>query len=174
MWAQSFSCVWLFVTLWSVAHQAPLFMGLSQQEYWSGLRFPPPGDFPHLGMGPGFLASPALSGRFFATEPPQNSDSVYEHMQSTLVRPCLDSIYNYECWEVVLKYWEIVWATKIHLEFIDHRVKIPNSRTWLTTAFPWLPASLPSLYPLCHRTAFKSPKCCSLWGWGVWILLGNC
>ena len=37
-------------------HQAPLFMGLSQQEYWSGLRFPPPGDFPHLGMEPGFLA----------------------------------------------------------------------------------------------------------------------
>ena len=40
-----FSHVWLFVTLWTVAHQAPLPMGLSRQEYWSGLPFPPPGQF---------------------------------------------------------------------------------------------------------------------------------
>ena len=33
-------------TLWTVAHQAPLSMGLSQQEYWNGLPFPPPGNLP--------------------------------------------------------------------------------------------------------------------------------
>ena len=38
-----FSCVQLFTTLWTVAHQAPLTMGFSRQEYWSGLPFPPPG-----------------------------------------------------------------------------------------------------------------------------------
>ena len=38
-----FSCVRLFATPWTVAHQAPLSMGFSRQEYWSGLLFPPPG-----------------------------------------------------------------------------------------------------------------------------------
>ena len=41
-----FSCVWLFVTLWTVAPQAPLSMEFSRQEYWSGLPCPPPGDIP--------------------------------------------------------------------------------------------------------------------------------
>ena len=40
--AQSLSCVRLFVSLWTVAHQAPLSMGFSSQEYWSGLPWPPP------------------------------------------------------------------------------------------------------------------------------------
>ena len=39
-----FSPVWLFVTLWTIARQAPLSMGFSKQEYWSGLPCPPPGD----------------------------------------------------------------------------------------------------------------------------------
>ena len=39
----SLSCVQHFVTLWTVARQAPLSMGLSRPEYWSGLPFPPPG-----------------------------------------------------------------------------------------------------------------------------------
>ena len=41
-----FRCVRLFATVWTVAHQAPLSMGLSSQEYWSGLPCPPPGDLP--------------------------------------------------------------------------------------------------------------------------------
>ena len=51
------SCVRLFATPWTVASQAPLSMGLSRQEYWSGLPFPSPGDLPHPGIKPG---SPAL------------------------------------------------------------------------------------------------------------------
>ena len=56
-----------FVTLWTVAHQAPLSMGFPRQEYWSGLPFPSPGDHPAPGIKP---TSPALAGRFFAPEPP--------------------------------------------------------------------------------------------------------
>ena len=52
-----FSRVRLFVTLWTVACQAPLSMGFSRQEYWSGLPRPPPGDLPDPGLEPG---SPAL------------------------------------------------------------------------------------------------------------------
>ena len=60
--------VWLFLSLWTVAHQAPLPMGFSRQEYWSGLSFPPPGDLPDPGIKP---ASPVLTGGFFTTEPPE-------------------------------------------------------------------------------------------------------
>ena len=62
--AQSLSCVHLFVTPWTVAHQAPLSMGFSRQEYWSGLPFLPPGDLPNPGMEPESSASPALAGEF--------------------------------------------------------------------------------------------------------------
>ena len=47
--AQSLSHVQLFVTLWIVAHQAPLYTGFFWQEYWSGLPFPSPGDLPMQG-----------------------------------------------------------------------------------------------------------------------------
>ena len=53
----SFSHVWLFVTPWTIAHQAPLSMEISRQEYWSGLPCPPPGDLPDPGIK---LMSPAL------------------------------------------------------------------------------------------------------------------
>ena len=60
------SRVWLFVTPWTVAHQAPLSMGFPRQEYWNGLRFPPPGDLCDPGIEP---KSPSLPGGFFIIEP---------------------------------------------------------------------------------------------------------
>ena len=62
-----FSHMQLCVTLWTVACQAPLFMGFSRQEYWSGLPFSPPRDLPDPGIEPESLTSPALAGRFFTT-----------------------------------------------------------------------------------------------------------
>ena len=50
------TCVRLFATPWTVAHQAPLSMKFSRQEYWSGLPYPPPGDLPDPGIEP---SSPA-------------------------------------------------------------------------------------------------------------------
>ena len=61
------SHVQLFVTPWTVARQAPLSMGFSRQEYWSGLPCSPPQDLPNPGIEPVFLTSPALPGRFFTT-----------------------------------------------------------------------------------------------------------
>ena len=55
-------------TPWTVAGQAPLSMGFSRQEYWSGLPFPSPGDLPDPGIDP---VSPVLAGGFFTTEPPR-------------------------------------------------------------------------------------------------------
>ena len=54
------SHVRLSATPWTVARQAPLCMGLSWEEYWSGLPFPSPEDLPHPGIKPKSLASPAL------------------------------------------------------------------------------------------------------------------
>ena len=51
----------------TVAHQAPLSMGFSKQEYWGGLPFSTPGHLPDPGVKPASLASPALIGRFFTT-----------------------------------------------------------------------------------------------------------
>ena len=55
----------LFATSWTVAHQAPLSMGLSRQEYWSGLPFPFSGDLPNPGIEP---TSPALQADALLTE----------------------------------------------------------------------------------------------------------
>ena len=62
-----FSCVRLCATPWTVAHQAPLSMGFSWQEYWSGLPCPPPGDLPDPGIKPVSVMSPAFAGGFFTT-----------------------------------------------------------------------------------------------------------
>ena len=60
-----YSHVQLFVTPWTVAHQAPLTMGFSRQEYWSGLPCPLPGHLPDPGIEPTSLTSSALAGTFF-------------------------------------------------------------------------------------------------------------
>ena len=57
-----------FANPWTAAYQAPLSMGFSRQEYWSGLPFPSPGNLPNPGIKP---PSPALPGRFFTSEPPE-------------------------------------------------------------------------------------------------------
>ena len=67
------SHVWLFAVPWTVAHQAPLSVGFSRQEYWSGLPFPPPGDLPET----------EINGRFFTTEPPGKPSLLLTLAQST-------------------------------------------------------------------------------------------
>ena len=64
---QSLNRVRLFVTAWTVAHQALLSMGFPWRESWSGLPFSSPEDLPDTGIIPASLVSPALAGRFFAT-----------------------------------------------------------------------------------------------------------
>ena len=66
-------------TPWTVARQAPLFMGFLRQECWSGLPFPSPGDLPHPETEP---TSPALVGRFFTAEPPGKCSPLWKYMCS--------------------------------------------------------------------------------------------
>ena len=62
-----------FVSPWTVAHQAPLSMGIPRQEYWSGLPFPSPRDLPDPGIEP---MSPALAGKYFIPEPPGKPEPI--------------------------------------------------------------------------------------------------
>ena len=64
---KSLSRVQHSATPWTVAHQAPLSMGFSRQEYWSGSPFPPPGDLLNPGIKPG---SPTLQADALSSEPP--------------------------------------------------------------------------------------------------------
>ena len=71
-YAQSLNHVQFFAIPWTVVPLAPLSMGFSRQEYWSGLPFPSPGDLPNPGSEPKHrfcIVSPALAGGFFITEP---------------------------------------------------------------------------------------------------------
>ena len=67
-----FSCVRLFATLWTVAHQVPLLMGFSKEEYWSELPCPSPGDLPDPGTEPASSAAPALQVDSLPLAPPGN------------------------------------------------------------------------------------------------------
>ena len=86
--AQSLSHIWLFSSLWTIARQAPLSMGLSRQEYWSGLPFSPPGDLLDPGIKPLSSASPELAGQLFTIEPPGKIERFDKQIFNG---PCRDS-----------------------------------------------------------------------------------
>ena len=65
-----FNHVQLFLTPWTVAHQAPLSWYFLRQEAWSALPFPTPGDPPDPGIEPASFVSPVLADKFFPTVAP--------------------------------------------------------------------------------------------------------
>ena len=83
-----FSHAQLFVTLWTVARQAPLSMGFSRQEYWGGLPFPPPGDLPNPGMYSMSAVAPTLQADSLPLSHhfPSRYDSLPLFSQSQLVQ----------------------------------------------------------------------------------------
>ena len=72
--------------------QAPLSLGFSRREYWSGLPFPSLGDLPDPGIEPESPASPALAGGFFTMEPPGKPQSV-----NPIFLICPSTFGNYMC-----------------------------------------------------------------------------
>ena len=84
-------------TPWTVAHQAPLSMGFSRQEYLSWLPSPTPGNRPDPGIEPTSLESPALAGRFFTTVSPGNPREKQnsENLESNIFKSCI--VYKHLC-----------------------------------------------------------------------------
>ena len=79
MWGYACMCVG---TQWTVTYQAPLSMGFSRQDYWSGLPFPSPGNLSHPGIEWG---SPTLLADALPSEPPGKPHSVSKHSQTFFV-----------------------------------------------------------------------------------------
>ena len=109
---KSLSCVRLFVTPWTVAHQAPLSMVFSRQGYWSGLPFPSPGDLPDPGIEPG---SPALQADALPSEPPGKAESLYCSPESVAT---LFICYVCVCALGHIQHWNCTdcspWSSSVH------------------------------------------------------------
>ena len=88
------SHVSLFMTPWTIVSQAPLSMGFSRQEYWSGLPFSPPGDRPNPGIKPMSLLSPALAGGFFTTAGSGPGKGVSMSLSTSGLPDMTGSVYN--------------------------------------------------------------------------------
>ena len=83
----------LLATPWTVAHQVPLSMGFSRQEYWSGLPFPSPGVLPDLGMEP----FPALRADSLPSEPPGKPPGAEIRLKDRMT-PKLGRGFFSSCW----------------------------------------------------------------------------
>ena len=84
-----FSRVLLFVTLWTAARQAPLSVGFSRQECWSGLPCPPVGDLPDPGIELMSLQFPALAGEFYTTSTTWKALYIYTYRWICMTVPGL-------------------------------------------------------------------------------------
>ena len=128
--SKSLSRVWLFVTLWTVAYQAPPSMGFSRQEYWSGLPLPSPGDLPDPGIEPGSPAfqADALPLSHQGNQGPAYSKQSYPNSAFPSSHgllpswglpwwPCnrYSSLYLYQClpWVVSSLSW-CCWCCQVH------------------------------------------------------------
>ena len=74
---------------WNVAHQAPLSVGFSTQEYWIGFPFPSPGDLPNPGIE---TKTPMVAGGFFTTEPPGKPSTTVLLENNLYVDPCSSNL----------------------------------------------------------------------------------
>ena len=90
------SHVQLFITSWTVAHQAPPSMGFPRQEYWSGYLFPSPGDLPDSTIEP---TSPALQADSLPTESQRSLGEWNRVLSSLKVLHKLASLQNLRVWD---------------------------------------------------------------------------
>ena len=144
----SLNHIWLFATSWTKAHQTPLSMGFSRQEYWSWLPVPSPGDLPNPGIKP---KSPALVDGLFTTELPGKPTymyvyiyiyilyllliivlEIYEHFNITLL------IYLMSC-NGIRKGSFIFWLNFVHniLKILIKMLKDPAAFEGFTTLNYW-------------------------------------
>ena len=114
-----------FVTLWTKTHQAPLSMGFSRQEYWSGLPFPPPGNLPDPAINPGALVSQENSLLLSLQGSQFRKSSKYSFRLVSQFSPPEDVIWK--TWEFFSPWW--VCHPSIDLDLLW--VCITCFHTWL-------------------------------------------
>ena len=127
-WVKPLSHVRLFATLWTVAYEAPPYMGFSRQEYWSGLPFPSPGDLPE----PGKPGSPALQADALPSEPPGKLGQRLIKNNSQIKGNFKEILFMHICWERI-KFFNVkeVSANKFLIEkYIGYKYKINRKAYW--------------------------------------------
>ena len=149
------SRVWLFVTPWTVAHQAPPSMEFSRQEYWSGLPFPSPGDLPDPGIEP---RSPASQANTLTSEP-----VLKPHVISSdrpMLQLCVAAQFYLESnGEYILEVWRQANPKDVK------RSPQPNFSSSFYMFFP------PPPEPVLCKLGYPIQECCffslrsSLWSW---------
>ena len=125
-----FSSVWLYVTPWTVAHQAPLSMGFSRQEYWSGLPCPPPGDLPDPGIE---HRSPKLKADSLLSEPPKNAYINQLFIYQPHSNHSVPSILHY-LFMAFTTIWNFIYLFAYFLPASSHRHKLMRMETILSAA----------------------------------------
>ena len=118
----------LFATLWTIAHQSPLSVGFSRQEYWSGLSCSPPGDLPDQGIEPVPLVLPELVGGFFTTNAIWKTQHLHNYhifhlLLNEVLKYYLDSMNWIKNWFI----WGIYFLFGIRwLKQYWHHLMLPN------------------------------------------------
>jgi len=106
----------LFVTLWTIGLKAPLSMGFSRQEYWSGLPFPSAEDLPNPGIKPTSLMSSALAGAFFTTNVTQEVSCVLSDQgymcTLEMIRPYMCSFPKSKAFQG--SHWTVLLISELH------------------------------------------------------------
>ena len=136
-----FSHVWLFVAPWTVARQAPLSMGFSRQEYWSGWPCPPPGDLPTPGIEPMAVTSPALANGLFTTSAIRDCTFLTLLAHHDFFMPLLKSVSFLSLrkeWSFTI--FSILWNETLLLPSFWRRCARPLP----SSMFPWDSAHSPS------------------------------
>ena len=136
-----FSCVQLFQPLWTVAHQVPLSMEFSSQEYWSGLPFPTPGDLPITGIKPKLLHYGQIL--YYLCHQESSMDS---YLKNQLPLGRFISVHTFSLYILFQFTFTHSLISHIHTHMHTHMYVVVYllSRVWIFVT-PWTPTRL--LYP---------------------------
>ena len=139
------SHIWLFANPWTAARQVPLSLGLSRQEYWSGLPFPTPEDPPDAGIEPMSSVSPA--DRFFTAESPRKPWK--NHGFCSVTKSCLTLCYP---WTAECQAFFYFTVTQSLLKLMSIELVMPSNHLILSPTSP--PSSVfPSIRIFSHESA---------------------
>ena len=161
---KSLSHIQLFVTPWTVAYQAPLSMGLSRQEYWSGLPFPSPGNLPNPGIEP---RSPALRADALLSEPPGKPKTSLNSLKlKTIVcvlsmcvdlRVCVHSDTPSLMWKEVKIFKMNLYEYPVHHGKFYFQKASLNYMFWITLSF-WFGSKTALSLSRCFQVVLKQRK----------------
>ena len=110
------SCVWLFVTPWTVDSQAPLSIGFSRQEYWNGLPFPSPGDLPKPGIE---LESSELQADYLPVESQNPSTKIMIIIMALKIWAIIKQSHIISCRYMTITDYCIVYCAQLDLQLLS-------------------------------------------------------